>query len=243
MQKKFVSYLRHQSFQPKVSSIFLNPFYFIRHALFTNFRELAPSLQGKLIDLGCGRKPYENLFNVSEYIGIDIEHSGHDHSNSKIDVLYDGSKIPFANQTFDSAFCSEVLEHVFNPEIILPELNRVLKNNARVLISVPFCWNEHEIPYDYARYTSYGLPFLLEKNGFKIIETRKTGSFTRVIWQLIILYIFEVFKKLGKLGYVLSLIFIIPLNILGAILIPLTPKNTSLFFNVIVLAEKAESTS
>ncbi|MFL5739309.1 MAG: hypothetical protein ACJ75B_03760, partial [Flavisolibacter sp.] len=68
----FVRYLRRQSFQPNWLSLVFNPFYFIRRPLFTNIRELAPNLKGKLIDLGCGRKPYKNLFAVSEYIGVDI---------------------------------------------------------------------------------------------------------------------------------------------------------------------------
>ena len=238
MPMKLISYLRHQSFQPGFLSVFFNPFYFIRRPLFKNIRQLAPMLKGRLIDLGCGRKPYEDLFSVTEYIGVDIETSGHDHSLSKVDVYYDGKTIPFDNDSFDSGFCSEVIEHVFNPDEIFTELHRVLKPNAVLLLTVPFCWNEHETPYDYGRYTSFGLPYLLEKHGFKVLELRKTGNFARVIWQLQTLYIFECFKKFNKIGYVLALLFIVPLNILGVILLPLAPKNKSLFFNNVVLAEK-----
>ena len=234
----FVRYLRRQSFQPSWLSLFFNPFYFIRRPLFTNIRELAPGLKGKLIDLGCGRKPYKNLFRVSEYIGVDIETSGHDHRLSEVDVYYDGKKIPFEDNSFDSGFCSEVMEHVFNPDEIFSELHRVLKPGARLLLTVPFCWNEHEMPFDYARYTSVGLAHLLKKNGFSIVEMRKSGNFARVLWQMFILYIFDLFKKLNRPGYLLSLVFIVPLNVIGFVLLPLAPKDRSMFFNTVIVVEK-----
>ena len=230
--------LKKQSFQPNVLSLFLNPLYFIRRCLFRGIREFAPHLKGKLLDFGCGRKPFENLFTVAEYIGLDMEQTGHDHRNSKVDVYYDGKNIPFPDETFDALFCSEVLEHVFNPDEILQEINRVLKKGAPALITVPFCWNEHEVPYDYARYSSFGITHLLQKNGFRVIELKKTGNFVRVIAQLQTLYIFECFSKWGKIGYALSLLFIAPANILGSIFIPLLPVNKTLYFNNIILAEK-----
>jgi SAM-dependent methyltransferase len=155
-----------------------------------------------------------------------------------VDVYYDGKHLPFENETFDSLFCSEVVEHIFDPDEILKELNRVLKPGAKALITVPFSWNEHETPYDYARYTSFGITHLLEKNGFRIVAIKKTGSFARVNFQNWALYFFELFKKWGKPGYVLSLVFIIPINIIGSLLCLLLPRNESLYFTNIVLAEK-----
>lgn len=53
------------------------------------------------MDVGCGSKPYRELFDVDEYIGIDIEVSGHNHSSSNIDKFYDGKVIPFENNALD----------------------------------------------------------------------------------------------------------------------------------------------
>ncbi|HYC29863.1 MAG TPA: class I SAM-dependent methyltransferase, partial [Chitinophagaceae bacterium] len=233
--KKF---LQHQSFQPGFISLFINPFYLIRRRLFRHIRKLAPALQGKLLDFGCGRKPYENLFRVTEYIGVDIETTGHDHSNSRVDVYYNGRHIPFNDATFDSLFCSEVLEHIFNPDEILTELNRVLKPGAHALFTVPFCWNEHEVPFDYARYSSFGFAHLLKKNGFEVIELWKSGTFTQVVFQLWALYFFELFRKWGRTGYAISLLFIAPINLAGAVFTRIFPRNHSLYFNNIVLARK-----
>lgn len=236
--KRIKRYLKRQSFQPDIFSIAINPFYFIRRNLFINVRKYSPFLKGRLIDLGCGRKPYENLFSVDKYVGVDIEQSGHDHRNSKVDVFYDGKYLPFDDNTFDSAFCSEVLEHVFETDQTLQELRRVLKPGAMILITVPFCWNEHEIPYDYARYSSFGIRYLLEKNGYEIIESKKSGSFSQVVFQLMALYFFDLFRNLGSTGYAISLIFVFPINLVGLILIKLMPLNDSLYFNNIILGQK-----
>jgi SAM-dependent methyltransferase len=238
---KLTDFMKQQSFQPGFAAVFSNPFLFIRRGLYYNIRELAPRLQGRLLDFGCGRKPFENLFNVSEYLGVDVEQTGHDHSNSKVDVFYNGTTLPFENASFDSLFCSEVLEHVFNPDEILPEINRVLKPGAKALFTVPFCWNEHEVPFDYARYSSFGITHLLQKHGFRVIELRKSGHFTEVIFQLWALYFFERFKKWGRTGYALSMLFIVPINIAGRTILRIFPRNHSLYFNNIVLAEKTNA--
>jgi SAM-dependent methyltransferase len=232
------NYLKQQSFQPDFLSLFINSLYLIRKPLYKHIRTFAPTLKGKLLDFGCGRKPYENLFTVNEYIGVDMEKTGHDHTNSKVDVFYDGKRLPFDNNSFDALFCSEVIEHIFNPDEILPELNRVMKPGARALITVPFCWNEHEVPYDYARYTSFGITHLLNKHGFRVLELKKSGNFVRVIFQLWALYFFEKLKRFGRVGYAFSLFFIVPINLAGATIARIFPQNDSLYFNNIVLAEK-----
>jgi len=235
---RIYNYLKHQSFQPGVFSIFINPFFFIRLAYYKNIKLFIPRLKGRLLDFGCGRKPFENLFSVKEYIGVDLKGTGHDHKNSKADIYYDGKHLPFENEIFDSLFCGEVLEHVFNPDEILPELNRVLKKGAQMLITTPFSWNEHEAPFDYARYSSFGIRHLLEKHGFKILELKKSGSFARVNFQYWALYFFELFKKWGIPGYIIALLFIAPINVLGSVLLFFLPRNDSVYFTNIFMAEK-----
>src|SRR5579875_3035709 len=133
-----------KDFNPSVTK----PNYLIRNRLLKNIQKLSSHLHGKLLDFGCGQKPYKNLFSVQEYIGVDFENLGHPHVNESIDIFYDGHKLPFANETFDSVFCSEVFEHIFNLEEILKELNRVLKSGGMMLITCPFSYCEHEVPND-----------------------------------------------------------------------------------------------
>ena len=195
-------------------------------------------LKGRLLDFGCGRKPYENLFSVSEYVGLDMEQTGHNHRNSKVDVFYDGKHIPFPDESFDALFCGEVLEHVFDPELVLPEIRRVLKRGATALLTVPFCWNEHETPFDYARYSTFGIKYLLEKHGFEVLEVQRSGNFVQVNFQLWALYFYELFKGLGTAGKLLAMLFIIPINVAGSLLRMLLPKNESLYFNSIITAKR-----
>jgi SAM-dependent methyltransferase len=238
MADQVPSFLKRQSFQPGIFGLFVNPFFFIRRNLYTNIRRAAPRLSGRLLDFGCGRKPYENLFAVSQYIGLDLEQTGHDHRNSKVDVYYDGKHIPFPDESFDALFCGEVLEHVFDPELILPEMRRVLKPGATALLTVPFCWNEHEIPYDYARYSSFGIRHLLEKNGFEVTEVKKSGNFVQVNFQLWALYFYELFARLGTPGKLLAMVFIVPINLIGTLFRLLLPRNETLFFNSIITAKR-----
>lgn len=90
-----------QRFSPNVLSVVINPFYFTRKRLFKGVRGLAPTLSGRLLDFGCGSKPYKRLFvNATEYIGVDIENEGHDHRTEEVDVYYDGKVLPFDFRRF-----------------------------------------------------------------------------------------------------------------------------------------------
>ena len=72
--------------------------------------------------------------------------------------------------------CNQVLEHVFNPDEFLLKINRVLKNDGKLLLTVPFVWDEHEQPFDYARYSSFGLKALIEKMVLKLLFTKNLAK-------------------------------------------------------------------
>ncbi len=231
---------KKQLFQPNFVSLFINPFYIIRSVLHRTIKNEAINLNGKILDFGCGLKPYKSLFvNASEYIGLDIENEGHSHEKEDIDVYYDGKIIPFENEYFDSVFSSEVFEHVFDIDPSLDEITRVLKKGGKILISLPFAWNEHEIPNDFGRYTSFGIKYLLQKHGFEIIRLTKTGHFASVVAQLIPLYIYELINTKNKyFNLLLNFIFLSPFIISGLIFSFIMPRNRSLYFNNVVLAKK-----
>lgn len=234
--KKF--YIRQQ-FLPGIAGIFLNPFYLIRKDLLDIFKEFIPRLHGNILDYGCGRKPYQSLFQVDSYTGADMENEGHSHENEDIDIYFDGKTLPVEDNRFDAVFSSEVFEHVFEPEISLGEVRRVLKPGGLFLLSVPFVWNEHEVPNDYARYSSFGMPYLLKKQGFEIVEIRKSGNFVRVISQLRILYLYRRFEMLPVPLRIFSGLFVFsPLTLLGIVFSAIFPKDKTMFFNLVILARK-----
>jgi SAM-dependent methyltransferase len=234
-----ISLYKKQQFLVKPYSILINPFYIIRLGLYKGLKEKATKLSGKLLDFGCGSKPYKSLFtNVQEYIGLDMENEGHSHKMEQIDVYYDGKTIPFEDNHFDSIFSSEVFEHIFDLEPILAEINRVLKKDGQMLVSVPFAWNEHEIPNDFGRYTSFGLEHILKKSGFEIVESKKTGHFAAVVAQYMILYIYEIFRTKSKLLTVFKNFVLFPFVLIALILSFCMPRNKTLYFNNIILARK-----
>jgi SAM-dependent methyltransferase len=222
--------------------IFSNPFYFIRWRLHRVLETEAVGLSGDLLDFGAGTKPYESLFtNVSSYVGLDIEESGHSTENKKADVLYDGKTIPFGDSSFDNVFSSEVFEHVFNLEEILSEIHRILKPGGHLLISCPLVWPEHEAPYDFARYTSFGMRHMLEKKGYKVVRHHKTGHFLEVLVQQTIVYVFCLLPKGSTfLYYILHQIFILPLILVGKLfsLFPRVLKRQDFYHNNVLLLQK-----
>ena len=124
----------------------------------------------KILDAGAGEGKLKNIFSSKniEYCGIDfgVGCDSWDYS----DVIHgDLEDLHFIdNNEFDSILLIQVLEHLKNPRVVLKELNRVLKNNGKIYIAVPQLQGVHQVPYDYFRFTPYGLSMLLEESGFKV---------------------------------------------------------------------------
>ena len=148
---------------------------------------------GKVLDIGCGNKPYEILFDgkVSEYIGCDVVQS----DKNKVDVICPATDLLFQNETFDTVFSTQVIEHVDDPFKMLSESNRVLKNGGKMIISAPFTWELHEQPHDYYRYTKYGLKAMLEKNKFEVLLIKPNGGKWSAITQMNINMIYSSFGR------------------------------------------------
>ncbi len=216
--------------------------YLVRNRLLNGISRYVGKLEGKMLDFGCGSKPYKALFTVKEYVGLDFDSQGHDHSNEEIDVLYNGITIPFPDETFDSVFSSEVFEHVFNLEAILPEINRVMKKGALILVTCPFAICEHEQPNDYARYTSFALKHLMRKNGFEIIFFEKLGSSIDVIVQIRLTYfhnhIMPFIAKIPVLRKLVRTSVNIILNTYANLHGKIFPRGEELYLNNLVLCKK-----
>ena len=124
----------------------------------------------------------------------------------------------------------------------MAEIARVLKTDGMLLLTVPFVWDEHEQPFDYARYASFGLIRQAHKSGFNIIENHKTLADIRVLFQLLNAYLYKVLANRNKyLKLLLTLLLMAPANILGTLLYRLFPANPDLCLDNIILAKKAPS--
>lgn len=140
-------------------------------------------IKGTVYDLGCGTRPYESfvLQYAEKYIGIDWAHSLHD---SKVDILADLNMNldMISDACADTIFSVSVMEHLSDPQNLLNEAFRIIKPGGALLLQVPFQWHVHEAPYDYFRYTKYGLDHMLRKAGFKdVCITANTGFWSMFV--------------------------------------------------------------
>lgn len=199
-------------------SIFTNPAYIIQTGIYKEVIQFSMQAKGPLLDFGCGVKPYRKLFKtVDSYIGIDYPSDRFNGHKALSDLDYNGVSIQLANNSIETILCTEVFEHVFNIDLVLTEMHRVLNQNGQLFITCPFALGEHEQPYDFARYTSFGLKHILEKNNFEIISYKKRGNTLSTILQLTIILLNNFISKLGLLKYVLLAPILLLLNSIALI--------------------------
>jgi SAM-dependent methyltransferase len=143
--------------------------------------------KGRLIDIGCGNKPYRALMpQVTDYVGCDVVQS----SKQCVDILCEATDIPLPSESFDTAFSSQTLEHVADHKTLLRESFRLLRSGGHLIASAPMYWPLHEEPHDYFRFTKYGLRYLLEEAGYVDVELRANGG----QWALCGLVLIQCFK-------------------------------------------------
>jgi len=134
--------------------------------LSSNIASVIHQATGDILDIGCGRQPYRSWVKTTgKYIGLDI-----DQANNILDVVSTSVVLPFEADSFDTVLCFEVLEHVPQPFSTFAEITRVLKPGGILLLTTPQSWRLHEAPYDFFRYTRFGLQHLAEYHGL-VVET------------------------------------------------------------------------
>lgn len=146
-------------------------------------RSLKPG--SEIVDVGCGLQPYRHFFLHTLYIGIDVEDSGRNAEDKCADKYFDGIKIPLESESFDAVLCTEVLEHAVDPELLVAEIFRILRPGGRLCVTVPFMWGLHELPYDFRRFTSFGLAKLVSGCGFEIDRQENINVGARAVRTLI----------------------------------------------------------
>ncbi len=133
-----------------------------------------------VIDAGAGECQYKILFSHAKYLAVDLCVGDDNWDFSRIDINAPLHDIPLPDKSADVIVCTEVLEHVPNPHQVIAELSRLLKVDGALFVSVPFSGREHQIPYDFFRYTQYGLRYLFEQAGLEVEFTRPVrGDFYR----------------------------------------------------------------
>jgi SAM-dependent methyltransferase len=119
----------------------------------------------RVLELGCGTRPYESLVLASgaEYYGADL------HGNPHADLLIDDAgHVQAHDASFDLVLSIQVLEHVPDPAAYLAESRRLLRTDGWLALSTHGIFIYHPCPLDFWRWTGAGLRRVVEQAGFDI---------------------------------------------------------------------------
>jgi len=163
--------------------------------------ELAPVTQylsGHVLNAGCGSRaidPFLLKNGASQITRYDIS------SDDPSVVIGPLESMPFDDESFDSALCNAVLEHVVDVDRSIAELARVVRRGGHVVVAVPFLQPYHAAPGDYRRYTADGLAQLGESAGLEVVDVLPVHSFAQtfgwILWE-------QALEKGGRIRRALS---------------------------------------
>lgn len=160
-----------------------DPYYVIYKHLFADLKNAVHKYAtGDVLDIGCGNKPYMAFFEgkIRSYSGCDIVQS----DKNLVDIICPATNIPLENNTKDTVFTTQVIEHVAEHRMLLSEAYRILKPGGHLIVSGPMAWEHHESPYDFFRFTQFGFEHILKEAGFSDIQIIPNGGKWAMVGQL-----------------------------------------------------------
>jgi len=131
----------------------------------------------RVLDAGAGECRNRQYIENRRYVAIDAAIGDNTWNYNNLDAIAGLEDIPFQADLFDLVLCTQVLEHVREPQLVLEELFRVIKPGGRLCLTAPQGWGVHQAPFDFFRYTNYGLEHLLRKAGFEIVKITPSCGF------------------------------------------------------------------
>lgn len=179
-------------------------------------RNALPLLKGRILDLGSGLGPFQEYLKEQEVISIDYTSKG------RPMVIGSAMELPFKEGLFDGVICTEVLEHLPEPQACLREIARVLKAGGYVYITVPMTWYLHYEPHDYYRFTKYGLAYSLTRQRFETVKIERLGGLYAFIFMRLLESLFVMIQKIVSL--------VLPKRYRFLLVIPLTFPVSWLFY-------------
>lgn len=202
--------------------------------IFHTSKSFPPGL--RVLDIGCGTMPYKKHFSQSEYVGLDVLESGAEAELKTPDIWFDGVTVPFANASADVIILTEVMEHARHPEGLLAESSRVLRQGGHLIVTTPFLYPEHEQPFDFWRWTTFGLSEALREQGFEVVHLGKRATGYRAWVTLTNQQVAKTLSRIPLLAGIHMMTFGAISNAVGFFFRP--DPNQSFFMGLNVLARK-----
>ena len=241
--KKFVeNIVKENEFNPHFYSIFFNPFYLYRKSLARAVRKYAEIFIGKVLDVGCGTKPYSKYFiSANKYIGLEKKSDNFVIDKCEVEFFYDGGRFPFKDDEFNGFVCFEMLQYIEDVPFFLSEVRRVTNEGGYCLISMPFIWEDYK-NVDYSRLTLQGMKYIVEKNGFEVVSQAKIGGFSEVISQLLILYFINKIRNNKFIRRVCCLFLFSGISLIGLMLANRSLCNDNVYLASLTLMRVKKTT-
>jgi SAM-dependent methyltransferase len=168
-----------------------NHHYLVLSHLYKWMQEQAwPAAKGVMLDYGCGGQPYRVFFEkkITKYIGADVAAA----KNVALDVEFAPNQpVPLLDESIDTILANQTLEHVADANFYLSDCRRLLKPGGVLILTAPMQWRHHEVPFDYLRFTRYGLQHLLTKHGFEITNMTGSGGVYALLGQIFLNHLAE----------------------------------------------------
>ncbi len=169
---------RRKEYRPRIYS----PDYFVvRHIQAFTERQVDRFVRegSSVLDVGCGEQPFRGRIESRKgsYLGCDISQN----TGKSVDVIGNVRRLPFADRSFDVVLCSEVLEHVEDPDGAFGEMLRVLKGGGYLIVTTPFLYPLHEEPDDFVRLTPHKFLSMARENGVETVEAVRAGNGMEVL--------------------------------------------------------------
>jgi SAM-dependent methyltransferase len=139
-----------------------------------------------LADIGCGKFPYYGIYrnHATSVVGVDWPNSLH--VNSHVDYFCDLNEgIDLPDASMDTVLCTDVLEHIYRPERLWSEIERILRPGGKAIVGTPFYYWIHEAPHDYYRYTKFALARHAQEAGFIVISSEPIGGLPHVLTDIL----------------------------------------------------------
>lgn len=176
----------------------MDPDWLLQRALLRDVsRALSIHARGKLLDVGCGGRPYKPQVPLGvRYFGVDAPAA----VSSQPDVWALAGGLPFVDGSFDTVLCTEVLEHLAEPGAAVEEIARVLKPGGHLILTAPQTWFLHEEPFDFYRFTRFGLEHLCERAGLVPVERGSQGGFWTMVAIFVAVHVGSYARWLGERG-------------------------------------------
>jgi len=169
-------------------------------------------IKGICVDIGSGNSPYKKYLDVEKYISVDKKETNATTYQENInEVNADAKDLPFENNYADTILLNQVLEHIDDYEKVILETKRVLKLKGKLIVSVPFIYHIHSEPNDYFRFSEYGLKYIFEKYGYKIIDFHYLGYFGTAVISITNSFIWQIWNKNSFMKFLRNTLFLIPI--------------------------------